>query len=358
MSKQEKTVASIISRRFLNSPSSNLIGLIIFCAGTVGYVPRVHSDAPVKEPYGGVVVDCSGKIALLDLFEGGSRFGRIIPEDHSTPADQQVEQALAKLERYKDVQMDARLEWARLRTYLTEIPSSLMLIPLGDGTPLYIPAGCELLQAMTTSPEGPVLLSSKIWSRMNPTHQAALILHEIFYAMNRAFTHGTNSNPVRKAVSYLMATNTTDEEFFAEVVESLAGAGLISAYLGKASSKPVYADFVPGEEIQVRLSVPKSTGQGKCEIMEGTYEGPIVGTIRFNTLRKAGTFAFTFPKPTSHWRKLEFKVGCMSANRAKGLLELVQGDHTISSDTIPLSRPPTEGLGPYGARKRYIFLSR
>lgn len=155
---------------------------------------------------------------LLDLWEARTIFRRNIAESKQ-PVAAQVASAFARLQNafyfyssspsgkvlleqlqpYADIFLKPSDKLVRLHgTKLNDTP---------DADEAAVPANCNVEQIVNfmDSPTTPiVLVNQDIVDRLSPTSQAALIVHEAFYAFMRFFSE-PNSMRVRRAVGYVFA---------------------------------------------------------------------------------------------------------------------------------------------------------
>ncbi len=156
---------------------------------------------------GGVAVVCMNpdSVEMLDILEAREQY-KLKVTKRNIPVDRQIESALARLKSLPEHRAHLDRFLTSFQKQVRYIDKDFGLTPISDVEPaLTLPVGCRYEQLARYQPDGMVLVNSKYFNLMSPTDQAALVLHEIVYAMSRFSIQAKTSVSARKLVGYLMA---------------------------------------------------------------------------------------------------------------------------------------------------------
>jgi len=174
---------------------------------------------------GGKVVVCrdsGGSIIsaeLLDLWEANHLFQYVIVES-TLPVKAQVQAAFDRIKNYNDEfsadSMDQMLN-NRAAPFLGQATKAqierlhgIKLTPTDDSYEIAFPSNCPVENVVRwgLGPSGTMItVNEDIFEALSPTAQAALIVHEAFYALSRDSYYATDSRQTRRVVGYIFAGN-------------------------------------------------------------------------------------------------------------------------------------------------------
>jgi len=149
------------------------------------------------------------KVEVLDLYDM-NQFGFQL--DPAIPSDfnQALDFVIARFEESNDETNVANLQ-TELQAFKDEV--QFVQRPLKDiddlGIKPKLPAQCQFVQLATQWDEKSFmdryfLINEPLWNQMNGTHQAALVVHEVFYRVILKYTKKFAASPVviRRMVGY------------------------------------------------------------------------------------------------------------------------------------------------------------
>lgn len=197
---------------------SNLVKRAGLIGSFLGLVSTVLASKEVASGYevgnGGRSIVCKGtppRVLMLDLYEAEILRGQkvdlgIVAKDPFVIAQQRLD-LLAKVDPETSRLLSAGLE--RLRKDIS-FESEIKLVVIEDSKHSFEPSdpNChsEQLAVLRKSPlpkEKRVLVNRKLWEKMNSVHQAALLLHEIWYE-RLAYLGERDSVKARYLNSYIL----------------------------------------------------------------------------------------------------------------------------------------------------------
>ncbi|MBK9321618.1 MAG: hypothetical protein IPM97_01440 [Bdellovibrionaceae bacterium] len=138
---------------------------------------------------------------IFDLFEGRALYGYLPKLDASDYKAQARSIA-------KEISEAARNsffinETERVLDEVRFLPPDASLNPINDIGSIIKPSNCEIFQAAFYLPNKRIYFDSTVWSLLNETNRAALIIHEVVYAFLRSSNGDKTSIRARQYVSYL-----------------------------------------------------------------------------------------------------------------------------------------------------------
>jgi hypothetical protein len=163
-----------------------------------------------------VCKDSSGKIktvTLMDLWEGRNNAS---PEPmaaplsistSSAPVSQQIEQAIKRLRLDAPLEAYFRNELAWIQKNLTSVPSNMSLTPVPEIMPILEQDGCDFELVANYFNDDTIMYNPTLRALLDlePTNEAALLVHETLYKMARDLAQAKDSVKVRKLVAYSFA---------------------------------------------------------------------------------------------------------------------------------------------------------
>jgi hypothetical protein len=174
---------------------------------------------------GGVSVVCrdSGdritSAQLLDIYEGKVRHGK--KYDNQLDVDTKVELAQLKLINYPSFLSAFQEELANVKAMMVYIPIGNELTPTNDAFPTVLKKGCEFEQVANYTEDGDLLVSQEIFNELATVDRAALLVHEVVYALLRK-NGATDSRQARRLTAELLAKN-VDQKVIEEVLQGSGG---------------------------------------------------------------------------------------------------------------------------------------
>ncbi len=159
---------------------------------------------------GGKAVVCrnsAGKISkaeVLDVFEAKNLFGLnpIVFAGNLDYAVKELKSDLMKTMDQPEVHLLPLVE--HVRKIFRLVGSNAVLKPVDDAAEVIIPVGCNFEQLANYVDDDLLLVSEEIWNALDITNQAALIMHEAIYRLERYYG-ATDSRRSRKVVAHLIS---------------------------------------------------------------------------------------------------------------------------------------------------------
>lgn len=154
------------------------------------------------------------KLETLDLYEGRIIYNLNIPENLNSE-DEAFDFLAEKLANHfwnpysiEINEMKKSFREVLLKNIYTQIrfldeKKSLKLVP--DSAEVIVEDDCKMVQVAVYYNESALMVDQKLWNKMNWTNKAALIMHEMFYLMDRK-AGAKNSVHSRKAVARIFST--------------------------------------------------------------------------------------------------------------------------------------------------------
>ncbi len=266
----------------------------------------VRANAGGVDSGGGKTVVCrdgAGKITsaeLLDLWEGRSGIfsgGPRIPLPNDKEFREQLREVTDRMPTGYGVLHDA----FKLFDGTTFLQRGQRLEPSNDALPvLSPPVGCQFEQAAAYNLRlQRLFFDSEIWSSLDDTNRAALILHETIYDRLRKWADEKNSFYTRQVISYLFANREISDpsdnlpsQFYLCSVEGSEGISISTFFLFQGTGSkivlqpqtinrvPLFAksveelSFYPGAE----LSIDQLVGAADIIREEASYRwGMLIG---------------------------------------------------------------------------------
>lgn len=177
--------------------------------------PTVRAHVGGVDGGGGKAVVCrdaNGKIKsaeTLDLYEGRAMYGLHIQKS-LIPFEMQLEEKMKLIPEYSSRAV-VELFVKEVKTAIHFTPPDTELKLIDDSFEVLWPKGCSAEQLAIYRNDNLILLNSDIWSQLNPSDQAALILHEALYRENR-IRGAIDSRSARHAVAELFDARTKWED--------------------------------------------------------------------------------------------------------------------------------------------------
>ncbi len=139
---------------------------------------------------------------LLDLYEGRTMYHLSIVKS-SDPVDKQIDLALKVIPDNSAISAFVSV----VKEKMIFLPPNTELKDVNDSFDIVFPSGCKAEQLAHYYSDEKILVNSDIWKHLTETDQAALILHEAIYRVNRSLG-ATDSRQSRHAVMNLFSLET------------------------------------------------------------------------------------------------------------------------------------------------------
>lgn len=172
------------------------------------------SLAGVVNGGGGKAIVCRDKdrtiqsAQVLDLYEAQHQYGLQL-----LPSPITLDEAINLVgERLESLSGTRQYMMSMNREQLKEIYKKFVLLgpgiglePINDSHDILRPENCEIEQLAYFKESNIILVNQNIWSKLDPQNQAALIVHEAIYQLQRQ-RGATDSRDSRKIVGHLFST--------------------------------------------------------------------------------------------------------------------------------------------------------
>lgn len=177
--------------------------------------PMSHAS---RESHGGGGLICGDKVLLYDFFEATIP-GEMIPEGLSIvrsniDVDQQRREAFNKLGKIVSPEFQVYIEkvYVHAISISQNLPENISILAPTDINNDLIQTGCTLAGVASYSDEKDrLLIDPRLFSKMPPTDQAALWVHEVVYKALRDLAGDIESTRARKIVAYLFSGLRSDQ---------------------------------------------------------------------------------------------------------------------------------------------------
>ncbi len=162
---------------------------------------------------------------LYDFFEGRIRYDLNIPVTNSISMEDQIENALQKLEQIDfGTAQDVRDEYLSLSSSIYFLPDGIIMAPvtdLGNNEAPIVPIGCNLVYAGYFETSKQVTISKFLFDNFTETEKAGLLVHEAIYSLARKSTGQDNSRSTRILNSFLFSTESNLNDRVHEALRTL-----------------------------------------------------------------------------------------------------------------------------------------
>lgn len=214
--------------------------------------PMTMSIVGTKDGGGGKGVLCGDKLQLLDLYEAENVYHLPIapaaPDLDGNLRDFGSQLALYFEDNPRDLNDPHYAEEvaANLRQEITgqlqDIPEGTRLPPTQDASVPPLPPGCSIVQIATNTDKGATLQGNyyrdrRLWNKLSPLDQAALVLHEDIYFEARE-QGALRSDEVRRLIGLLFARQMPEPIF-----KPIWSSKRIAHCLAQPSGSPPRGDF-------------------------------------------------------------------------------------------------------------------
>ena len=196
-------------------------------------------------------------VESLDLYEGRILRGLSYPAQIGD-RDTIVSRMVNRFSFDEAIKRDLPRAIARVVEQWQALPTGVSIHPSADfGTDYAVvkPESCSIELVGYYEKDGKLMVAPSLYSAMNPTHQAAFLLHEALYYMARDFSGAKESKAVRELVASLFSS-ATEEDLRSRSRLVTWGSGTIIKVLNSATTSKIKISVKnPSSDIYFNVSV-------------------------------------------------------------------------------------------------------
>lgn len=222
-----------------------------------GYENKNASEGGVDGGGGNAIV-CLNELGsiqsaeLLDLFEGTSMYSLNIQRS-SRPMEEQLAQALQRVPPSSRDLIEAYT--GIVRRNMTILPTDTKLDKVHDSFEVVLPKNCKVEQLARFYSQDRILIDGEIWTKLEETDRAALILHEAIYAVNRVFG-ASDSRRSRHIVASIFDISTNWQDVKINVPEDTLNCIAMNGILFMTAFQNQTKDWILNFEVLGKSLVP------------------------------------------------------------------------------------------------------